>query len=68
MRWAIKLSAYRYVIEHVSGDRNVWADMLSRWVVALSMRSGSKKSHCPIKHDPDLDWTSLAEIHKNQKK
>ena len=27
MRWVIKLSAFRYVIEHLPGDRNVWADM-----------------------------------------
>lgn len=31
MRWALKLSSFRYIIEQVAGDRNVWADMLSRW-------------------------------------
>lgn len=30
MRWALKLSVFRYVIEHVPGERNVWADMLTR--------------------------------------
>ncbi len=30
MRWAIKLSAFRYVIEHVPDERNGWADMLIR--------------------------------------
>ena len=34
MRWALKLSAYRYVVEHLAGERNVWADMLTRWAVA----------------------------------
>jgi len=33
MRWALKLSGYRYVIEHLSGERNVWADILTRWAV-----------------------------------
>eukprot|EP00171_Calliarthron_tuberculosum_P001247 IDg1247t1 len=33
MRWAIKLSGFRYVVEHIPGDKNVWADMLTRWVV-----------------------------------
>ena len=33
MRWALKLSAYRYVVEHLAGERNVWADMLTRWAV-----------------------------------
>ncbi len=34
MRWAIKLSAFRYVIEHLPGESNVWADILTRWAVA----------------------------------
>ena len=33
MRWALKLYSFRYVIEHISGEDNVWADMLSRWAV-----------------------------------
>lgn len=31
LRWAMKLAQHRYVIEHVSGIENVWADILSRW-------------------------------------
>ena len=30
-RWAVFLRAFDYVIEHVPGEVNVWADMLSRW-------------------------------------
>ena len=30
-RWAIFLSAFRYTIEFVSGEENLWADLLSRW-------------------------------------
>ncbi|OWZ13085.1 hypothetical protein PHMEG_00013655 [Phytophthora megakarya] len=30
-RWAMVLTVYRYVIEHISGENNVWADILSRW-------------------------------------
>lgn len=33
VRWALRLSAYRYVIEHIPGDYNVWADPLTRWAV-----------------------------------
>ena len=29
MRWALKLSAFHYVVEHLPGERNVWADMLT---------------------------------------
>jgi RNase H-like domain found in reverse transcriptase len=31
VRWALKLSAYRYKIEHIPGHQNVWSDMLTRW-------------------------------------
>lgn len=30
MRWAIHLSKYQYVVEHVQGDQKVWAYMLTR--------------------------------------
>jgi hypothetical protein len=30
-RWALKLSGFNYVIEHINGTANVWADILSRW-------------------------------------
>lgn len=35
MLWSLKLSAFHYIIEHVPGEKNVWADMLSRWAVEL---------------------------------
>ncbi|KAE9001180.1 hypothetical protein PF001_g4527 [Phytophthora fragariae] len=30
-RWAMSLLSFRYVIEHVPGEANVWGDLLSRW-------------------------------------
>lgn len=30
MRWALKLNTFRYVIEHMAGERNAWADTFSR--------------------------------------
>ncbi|KAE9002974.1 hypothetical protein PR003_g16189 [Phytophthora rubi] len=29
--WSMKLVNFRYVVEHVPGPANVWADMISRW-------------------------------------
>lgn len=40
MRWAIKLSAFRYVVEDLPGERNVWADMLTRWAVQPRINQG----------------------------
>ncbi|POM65946.1 Hypothetical protein PHPALM_18267 [Phytophthora palmivora] len=31
LRWAMKLMNYRYVVEHVPGHSNEWADVISRW-------------------------------------
>ena len=30
-RWALKLQGYRFDVEHVAGELNLWADLLSRW-------------------------------------
>jgi Integrase zinc binding domain len=30
-RWALKLSVFKYTIEHISGELNLRADILSRW-------------------------------------
>ena len=76
MRWAIKLSAFRYVIEHLPGERNVWADMLTRWSVYPKSSISSKKIRrakslmmCPVSPatDPKLDWPTMNEIILSQK-
>ncbi|KAF0729042.1 hypothetical protein Ae201684P_003654 [Aphanomyces euteiches] len=30
-RWAAIIGGYRYVIEHIKGANNLWADLMSRW-------------------------------------
>ncbi|POM69604.1 Hypothetical protein PHPALM_14096 [Phytophthora palmivora] len=30
-RWALHIVGVRYTIEHIKGDDNVWADLVSRW-------------------------------------
>ena len=30
-RWAIKLHDFPFQIEHIDGESNVWADLISRW-------------------------------------
>jgi RNase H-like domain found in reverse transcriptase/Reverse transcriptase (RNA-dependent DNA polymerase)/Integrase zinc binding domain/Chromo (CHRromatin Organisation MOdifier) domain len=30
-RWALKLSVFNYVIEHIEGVKNLWPDLLTRW-------------------------------------
>ncbi|GMF38684.1 unnamed protein product [Phytophthora fragariaefolia] len=31
LRWALRISCLRYTIEHIDGERNLWADIVSRW-------------------------------------
>lgn len=54
MRWALKLSAFKYVVEHIPGEKNVWADMVTRWTVR-SPRNASAKSLLLAPISPGLD-------------
>lgn len=29
--WALRLSEFKFTVEHIPGEDNVWADMLTRW-------------------------------------
>jgi hypothetical protein len=35
-RWALKLATYNYRIEHITGELNVWTDLLTRWGAAVT--------------------------------
>ena len=30
-RWALRLAEFNFTIEHIPGESNLWADMLTRW-------------------------------------
>ncbi|RAN86374.1 hypothetical protein B5P41_29630, partial [Bacillus sp. SRB_28] len=48
-RWGMDLRSFRFNIEHIPGDMNVWADMMTRWGAALSksdIDNGLKGSGC----------------------
>ncbi len=71
MRWAIKLSAFRYVVEHLPRERNIWADMLTRWAVnhkqsvsAIKVVKSDSLMCAPINPDIDktLDWPTMTDI------
>lgn len=34
-RWALKLSVFNYIIEHIPGEENCWADLLTRFGAGL---------------------------------
>ena len=65
MRWALKLSGFRYVIEHVPAESNVFADMLTRWADKPRYKVKSRKLAslmlAPINPSlcADCEWPSL---------
>ena len=59
-RWALRLNAFPFTIEHVTGEDNVWADLLTRWGSAYSSRSRSAiTNETPVSVDsviPPKNW------------
>ncbi|ETW00622.1 hypothetical protein H310_07193 [Aphanomyces invadans] len=47
-RWAMVMTSFPYTLEHVAGEDNVWAKLLSRWVSPLQ--------------DNDFTWPTAATI------
>lgn len=41
-RWAMTLTTFRYVIEHIKCEENVWGDLLSRWDSASTLTARMK--------------------------
>lgn len=78
MRWALNLSELRYVFEHIPRERNVWADILTRWAIMpikeikVSRKSIGSKSLmiAPInpRVDERLDWTNMEDVIASQRR
>jgi hypothetical protein len=64
IRWALRLSSYRYTIEHVPGIDNVWSDMLTRWAAPPPIARISTLMLAPVAPnlDPSFSWPTAAEI------
>jgi hypothetical protein len=43
-RWSVIMRSFTYDVEFVEGERNVWADLLSRWGAATHSSSSSSSS------------------------
>ena len=73
-RWSMKLAAFRYQIVHITGEENVWADLLSRWGATGFVRHTPCKlsalMRAPVAPhlEADLKWPTLRELVKLQRK
>lgn len=73
MRWATKLSTFRYAVQNLPGEGNVWVDMLTRWAVASP--AAVKAKRMPLKAliapispslDSKMDYPSIRDIWRAQ--
>lgn len=76
-RWALFLSRFEYVIEHVGGIDDVFADILTRWVCGYRKEPKALKTICSLMitsakqlvPSPDsFVWPSLEAIGKAQER
>jgi hypothetical protein len=42
-RWALFMQRFHYSIEHISGEDNVWADLMTRWGASPDDTEGTHK-------------------------
>ena len=72
-RWALYLSRFAYIIEHVRGDENVFADILTRWTKGYrrerksvhSLLLESAEQLIPVPED--FIWPDIEVIRASQK-
>lgn len=68
----IKISAYRYIIEFIPGDANVWADLLTRWAAPIEKKVNRPKLsllYAPIDMRKDeFKWPTRTCLEKSQRK
>ena len=67
-RWAMTLTGYRYVVEHVGGEDNVWGDLLSRWGASppgaspVVVRALMRVPPVSPLQDNDFAWPTMEEV------
>ncbi|KAG3199075.1 hypothetical protein PC128_g5559 [Phytophthora cactorum] len=74
LRSAMKLMNFRYIVEHVPGPDNVWADMISRWagnhapvvtvkrIKAVRRRTRPTRPRLRPLGEADFVWPTLEEL------
>lgn len=75
LRWALRISCLRYTIEHVDGDSNVWADIVSRWTsepeASLRVRAARIEVAQPLSQlrplqDERFEWPTVSAVRAAQ--
>lgn len=78
-RWSLRLLGLNYTIEHISGEHNLWADIVSRWQprVTLQVATVRTRRQTPVAvsdlsrlrplSDADFVFPDIADIIEAQK-
>jgi hypothetical protein len=67
-RWASQLMSFRYIIHHITGEKNHWPDLLSRWGSPPRLLQTMLKIVPPPANMVNLQWPTIDEIRESQLK
>jgi hypothetical protein len=70
-RWSLQLMTFKFSVEHIAGESNVVADMLSRWRIEYPQTvcgARFEPGNCSVMHKEDFIWPSIDEIANAQRK
>ena len=67
LRWAVRLSVYKYTCVHINGTDNVWADLLGHWSAPLpTIRRLVHAPELPSSSAEDFEWPTAVDLYKAQ--
>lgn len=61
LRWVVRLSLNSYVCIHISGDDNIWADLMTRWTIPTMMCGLVIIPQMPSTFT-DFEWPTVSSI------
>lgn len=68
LRWAVKISTYNYECVHISGLKNEWADLMTRWSSQTpTIRRLISIPPLPSAEADEFEWPTAASIAASQK-
>lgn len=62
LRWTVRLSVYNYKCMHNPGSDNVWADIISRWVLPPVNRRVVSVPVQPSSSPDDIQWPTCENL------
>ena len=61
--WKAVLGQYDYTIQHISGERNCWGDLLSRWLLVCDLQRSSCQARLTVPCLPSKPFVRFSMMH-----